>query len=837
MACAQLPEHTFDLDSSKVTIKVDRQPITGAVTWFCHATPQNARIIVVIPHQFEDGEDPANRDYNLSIIYQPHANFVRDNPAQGLEIEAPYQASAHQDEPLLRQGNFVKLPQATRKFKEIIDPGGDATPGDPESSPYLSDPEYGATQTITVEVMTPGIALLLHGPSTFGDSGPVIDRPTDAQTPYSGLLPGNIDNDRQAEPTSPTESLADWGRENLNPAAAESQGDDDFVLIKLELDPGILTRLPGLQGQVAVSIPGGTRVFSAAGSEITEEQLVVDLSNPTGPLSELVNGGSQMIWIEAGEQFTYSVGSLVALAYEIFGNVAGQTGAITALGKVHPVNLDVSGDKQVDKPEDGLTTFLPGYRGDEAMLHDSSKSFAELEYTGLQKLHLVLEGAAHLQAEFEIIMVSSHPGFAVNTPHDGFAEGAEEDFSFDPEVNQRNAIGEPAGEHLVVPLYCKDYGGHCIIQIIVRDANGEEIARTRRLIPNKTRQLGIADAWLIAEGERWEEIHGELPVPGGDFAPGDDTEPKEPHETEGDGLTVFEEYRGFILGGGRDENGPHEGGHRRLSPARKELLVHASMIPGLPEEGLPKNFMPGVAELYNHPEHGVDIDIHWIVTEQGYPTAGEGGADLNLGPVEYVRPGIGDRDHAYQHHQNGATYFIFHDSALATSDEEEDRELSELLYATPPFPNGSSKPYIKASQMRRPEYVSPWFRHLMLFGKAGRIGNDGSIVAGTSNAFYGRFWPPEEMSAVILVKGMGAEPGILEANLHYAVSHELFHMIIEKHDIHPWNSAEHLPNSPTVMEEPPPARIPSNIRLEIPFGTVERSAVNLADRRGLHPKP
>ena len=51
------------------------------------------------------------------------------------------------------------------------------------------------------------------------------------------------------------------------------------------------------------------------------------------------------------------------------------------------------------------------------------------------------------------------------------------------------------------------------------------------------------------------------------------------HKTAGDSLIVRQEYRGFVVdGGGYDWNGrnPHPGGHTRLSPVFKELLVNSS---------------------------------------------------------------------------------------------------------------------------------------------------------------------------------------------------------------------------------------------------------------------
>ncbi len=780
---------------------------------------------MLIPHQFKNGEPATARDYDLTITYQPHPNFVQEEPPEELVIQAPYEASAKHSEPSLREGNHVTLDQATRSFKEVIDPGGGGgggTGGFSQMQAYMSDPEYGTTQTITVEVLTPGMFMVLHGPSTHGDTGSGIERPDDDITPYSGLLPKNIDNDREAEPDSPTAVLWDWNRDDLDPSAPENAGDDDFVAIELNFDPSHSATVPGLAGQVELRLPQHTRAFTADGTELTSADLVVDINNPSGPFSELISQGVQLVWIEGSAEFVHS---FVEFVYEIIGNAAGMTGPIGDMADLHTLDLDVSGNQQVNQPEDGLTSYLPGYRGDDALLHDDSKSFADLTYTGAQTLHLVIEGAAHLQAEFEIINVSSHPGFAVNTPHDAFGEGAEEDFSFDPDINERLATGVPAGDHLVVPIYCKDYGGYCLVRVILRDNNDKEIGRTHQWLPNWTRQYVIADVWLIAEAERWQALHVGIPIPGGDFKPGDDTEPLEPHETEGDGLTVFEEYRGFMLDGGRDENGPHDGGHRRLSPARKECLVHVSMIPGLPADGQPENFMPGIAELYNHPTDGVLVDIHWIVTEQDYP---------DDGPVKYHELGhLDDRTLAYQYVDEGLTYFISYDNALKKTNEEDEQQIMNYFEGL--------EPYNRAAAGRRPGHVAQWFRFVMLLGRRGEIDNFGGLLKPTTGkAFYTTGNQMKDRMAVLFVEGIADEAGTLAANMHYAAAHELFHGLIEKRGAAPdWDQHEHLIGSDSVMGSLPPPPSDPGARLAIKFDEAgkEKSAVDLKARQGLHPVP
>ena len=50
------------------------------------------------------------------------------------------------------------------------------------------------------------------------------------------------------------------------------------------------------------------------------------------------------------------------------------------------------------------------------------------------------------------------------------------------------------------------------------------------------------------------------------------------HKAPRDSLSVLQEYRGFILDSGSFDGAGQGGGHTRLSPAYKELLVETDMM-------------------------------------------------------------------------------------------------------------------------------------------------------------------------------------------------------------------------------------------------------------------
>jgi hypothetical protein len=98
-----------------------------------------------------------------------------------------------------------------------------------------------------------------------------------------------------------------------------------------------------------------------------------------------------------------------------------------------------------------------------------------------------------------------------------------------------------------------------------------------------------------------------------------------PHTREGDGLTVFQEYRGFILdGGGHDWGGgnPHPGGHRRLSAAFKEVLVACdAMADVLDMPTFPElvNIMNSTSKVLSHADYGCGARLYYVFDKMDLP--------------------------------------------------------------------------------------------------------------------------------------------------------------------------------------------------------------------------
>ena len=234
-------------------------------------------------------------------------------------------------------------------------------------------------------------------------------------------------------------------------------------------------------------------------------------------------------------------------------------------------DLSVNGDLDLTDPEDGVENYLPGYC--------ENKKVPE-----------------------------------------AYGSNTGDDFSFTPVEDCDEGKATIDQHQSYVDIWCKDFGGSCEVSVDlwVRGRRLPECFRLR--IPRDNDEDGIADLWERQKVQEWNQQYGEhhyedrpslahrffgrvvqvfyLGIPEDaytyywDWAPRERRDPDgpnnadgghnmPPHKREGDGLDVFQDYRGFILdGGGYDWEGenPHPGGHKRLSPALKELLVEVDIM-------------------------------------------------------------------------------------------------------------------------------------------------------------------------------------------------------------------------------------------------------------------
>lgn len=197
---------------------------------------------------------------------------------------------------------------------------------------------------------------------------------------------------------------------------------------------------------------------------------------------------------------------------------------------------------------------------------------------------------------FELADVSREPGVAINFPPLGKGD-AGPDLRFHSRKNpdlqveaagqkaetRRRAKGVVAAKAVVS---AHDYGAHGALLALAELPDGTQVighlprdpGRTELPVPKRRAGSRVADYFLI-------DKLGNANLPDDDDS---EAVPVGDKRFPGDGLTVYEEYRGFFV----------NGVHRRGNPGRKELFVWDRMPKGYLEPGL--RLFTGVTGLVIH---------------------------------------------------------------------------------------------------------------------------------------------------------------------------------------------------------------------------------------------
>jgi len=317
------------------------------------------------------------------------------------------------------------------------------------------------------------------------------------------------------------------------------------------------------------------------------------------------------------------------------------------------VDLDVNGNGNLTDSCDGLATYLPGYNRDQTnqtMLHTGS-SFKDVQYAGPQEMQLIITGLGINvvdSATFKILNSTSYFGYCGNAIAKGGSSAAEAinsgaDFSFEDAGDDLEIEGTIEPGRIWAPIFCKDYGAWCEVEITLKK-NGVAIGNPIKLtLPLDDNGDKIADCWQDQQNAEWNDQFNHTtprpitPASRALVQPDLDNEEIDSDGNNGvgrdlpamavpgDGLKIREEYRGYILDGG--PNLVHSGDHKRLSIARKELLVECSVeedltIENKNGEGTNQTVLSGftvasamadVSSFYRDEQKGAEEDFFLLI--------------------------------------------------------------------------------------------------------------------------------------------------------------------------------------------------------------------------------
>jgi hypothetical protein len=254
-----------------------------------------------------------------------------------------------------------------------------------------------------------------------------------------------------------------------------------------------------------------------------------------------------------------------------------------------------------------------------------------------QRLSLRVEtegDVSYTNAVFRISAPTDHPGWCTNTREPGGKDSDQAVANWDPHDFSLSEAGYLAQTNALivdgvaaVDFFCRDYGGSCRVRVVLEGTNDMWLARSFA-IPADSDNDNLADRWEADAALGWSTVFGTNAVAAATslFGASGVDEPADPdgpgplaaHKAGGDGLTSFEEYRGFSLPGiGSEEGRPHV----RLSPLRKEMVLQADAVAtnGMPVLGLDglSTVMQSLASVFER-----DLRIRLLWYHGGTPERG-----------------------------------------------------------------------------------------------------------------------------------------------------------------------------------------------------------------------
>jgi hypothetical protein len=260
-------------------------------------------------------------------------------------------------------------------------------------------------------------------------------------------------------------------------------------------------------------------------------------------------------------------------------------------------------------------------------------------------------------------------------------ENKDDDYSFKELDDDRDEDGAVAGGKTSVEFWAKDYGGQATIDVVGVKGVQSVVLKTLTVPLDKDGDK-VADSWELKQVENWNAQYGvQEEVKTAFFAADSDKELKDPdgtgadrplteHKTAGDGITALDEYRGFVLDGGGFDGagqGAHQGGHLRLSAARKELLLEVDreqQLADAPAGGV-KPFLDGASRVWSQATRGAGVYVYYLLDNENLPAPDFTG-DANAQRTKQGDYLQASREHANRVVDEGLNKFFNHVVVIST---------------------------------------------------------------------------------------------------------------------------------------------------------------------------
>ncbi|MCL1922237.1 MAG: hypothetical protein FWG50_14390, partial [Kiritimatiellaeota bacterium] len=449
--------------------------------------------------------------------------------------------------------------------------------------------------------------------------------------------------------------------------------------------------------------------------------------------------------------------------------------------------------------------------------------------------------------------LTGHDGFCANAAT-GLTGAQYHDFGFHPAVNSTNVTAYIEGGRAKAVLYCRDYGAYCKLTAEFLDARGEVLHTLTEPLPlagGAASGNHIANAWRDLTRGQWAAsgYGGQPPAlyRDTDFQPAalgnartDD--PNLTHGAAGDGLTAWQEYRGFAVGGGKDFIGMR---HTGLSPLRKSLLVQvmaeddytlglgtgaAVNAPAVQAFNV-NAVMQDVAQFYSDPTRGLGIDLYWTVTPFTMPSIEHTytNGEFVLSLYKHTGTNYYTASDAFPNGQMIAdsTAWIYRDDRLRREDRDTFRQTFGDVYVGPGLfiqKNRNDVEHRDFIKIALPSRIGTRERdgqcRYMMDTRSNAANNRTSQVLEARGAYVNAVNVSEEM---FLKTGTHISSNDFIDLIKFCIAHELFHLI----------GGSDRPNATGFISGPPPYAPFTNLQTS----SDEIQEINLPARFSILPQP